>query len=147
MKGKKTFSYKEIQTLKELINLRNQSSSSAQKAIRQKMRDIGFYGKADWGITDLQISDLDHLIKSDKITVINVYPDKSFFPSMKVPENEKLKKPNTIEFDYQSVENILTSFENRCFDPLLDTESKISNNSGNYILCLKVGAKLREVIM
>lgn len=47
MKGKDTFTLADIKRLEELIVLRNNTSTSGQKTIRQKMRDIGFYGKDD----------------------------------------------------------------------------------------------------
>ena len=58
MRGKDTFKSAEINKLEGLIILRNRTPSSEQKAIRQKMRDIGFYGKDDWGVTNLQVADL-----------------------------------------------------------------------------------------
>jgi hypothetical protein len=69
MKGRKIFTETEIAELKRLIILRNKTAPSAQKAIRQKMRNIGFYGKDDWGINDLQLSDLETLINSGRITI------------------------------------------------------------------------------
>ncbi|SHF53611.1 hypothetical protein SAMN02745131_02924 [Flavisolibacter ginsengisoli DSM 18119] len=70
MKGKNVFTSSEITELKQLIHLRTKSEPSAQKAIRDKMRKIGFYGKDDWGITDMKPSDLDSLVASGRIKVI-----------------------------------------------------------------------------
>ncbi|MDR1699272.1 MAG: hypothetical protein LBR75_05575 [Prevotellaceae bacterium] len=53
-----------------MIILRNQTESSEQKAIRDKMRAIGFYGGDDWGIYDLQVRDLENLIESGRIKVL-----------------------------------------------------------------------------
>ena len=47
MKGKDTFTLADIKKLIELIDLRNNTSTSGQKTVRQQMRDIGFYGKDD----------------------------------------------------------------------------------------------------
>ncbi len=69
MKGKSVFTEAEINKLRELIKIRNRTNSSQQKAMRGKMRAIGFYGKDDWGIVDLQISDLEDLIKDRKIKI------------------------------------------------------------------------------
>lgn len=69
MKGRNSFTKTEILELERLIILRNKTASSGQKAIRDKMRKLGFYGKDDWGITDLQISDLNSLIKSSRIKI------------------------------------------------------------------------------
>ena len=35
------------------------------------MRKIGFYGRDDWGIVDLQVQDLTKLIDSGEIIVVN----------------------------------------------------------------------------
>ena len=44
MKGKNTFTQKEIDELKRLMTLReNSTSKSEQKKLRDKMRKIGFY--------------------------------------------------------------------------------------------------------
>jgi hypothetical protein len=71
MKGRNNFTKTEISELESLIILRNKTESSKQKTIRDKMRKIGFYGKDDWGIKNLQISDLQTLIKSKQIKVID----------------------------------------------------------------------------
>jgi hypothetical protein len=70
MKGRSIFTESEIAKLERLIIIRNKASRSEQKGIRQKMRNIGFYSQDDWGIKDLQVSDLRSLIKSSRITVI-----------------------------------------------------------------------------
>ena len=54
LKGKNTFTLSDIKKLEELIRLRNNTPASGQKSIRQKMRNIGFYGQDAWGITNLQ---------------------------------------------------------------------------------------------
>jgi hypothetical protein len=71
MKGKAEFTSAEIATLEQLIRLRIKTPSSGQKAIRNKMRKIGFFGHDDWEITDMQVSDLHRLITSGRITVVN----------------------------------------------------------------------------
>ena len=62
MKGKNTFTQYEIEQLKELIKERVQAPSNKQKHIRDKMRAIGFYGWADFGLKDCQLSDFENLI-------------------------------------------------------------------------------------
>ena len=69
MKGKSTFTTAEINRLKELIIIRIGTESSKQKAVRDKMRAIGFYGRDDWGITNLQVSDLEELIQNGRIKI------------------------------------------------------------------------------
>lgn len=71
MKGKAKYTPAEIAQLEYLIKLRIKTPSSGQKAIRDRMRKIGFYGKDDWGITDMQVSDLHRLITSGRITVVD----------------------------------------------------------------------------
>ena len=52
MKGKKVFNANEIDLLKSLIRQRNNADRARQKSIRNQMRNIGFYGRDDWGIND-----------------------------------------------------------------------------------------------
>lgn len=70
MKGKNTFTKSEIAELKQLINMRQNAPRDEQKRLRDRMRDIGFYGRDDWGIFDCQVSDLENLINSGNIRVI-----------------------------------------------------------------------------
>ena len=64
-----TYTAQEIEALKQLIRLRVKADRSAQKSIRDKMRDMGFYG-SEFGIRDCQVSDLEHLINCGVIKVI-----------------------------------------------------------------------------
>ena len=70
LKGKDTFTKAEIRELRELIRERVTAPRSQQKRIRDAMRDLGFYGRDDWGIRDMQEADLDRLIKEKRINVI-----------------------------------------------------------------------------
>ena len=70
MKGKNVFTRSEIEYLKELIKERCTADSSKQKGIRAKMRKVGFYGKDDFGITDMTIEKFEELINSGAIKVI-----------------------------------------------------------------------------
>ena len=74
MKGKNIFTIKEIELLKKYIQERNKADSSTQKGIRNKMRKIGFYGRDNYGIVDCQVSDLESLIRTGKIKVIESKP-------------------------------------------------------------------------
>lgn len=69
MEPKEIFSLEEIDALKELIEKRTMASRNEQKTIRQQMRDMGFYGGKKYGIYNLQLSDLDDLIQSGRITL------------------------------------------------------------------------------
>lgn len=73
MKGKNTFTAKEISDLKQLIRMRVNADRDDQKKIRRIMRSIGFYG-SDYGIVDCQVSDLEGLIRSGMIMVIGGKP-------------------------------------------------------------------------
>ena len=73
MKGKNTFTAKEISDLKQLIRMRVNADRDDQKKIRRIMRSIGFYG-SDYGIVDCQVSDLESLIRSGMIKVIGGKP-------------------------------------------------------------------------
>ena len=119
MKGKKSFTSVEIKKLEDLIILRNKTASSGQKAIRQKIRDVGFYGKDDWGITDLQFSDLHALIKSGQIKVIG----SSLIPTLvstKTISNKTTPKPKTKAHVNSFSTNIKESF-----DPISDSETTV----------------------
>ena len=69
MKGKATYTSDYIKALEELIQSKMKTLPSGQKAILDKIRGLGFFGKDDWGITNLQLSDLRALITSGRITV------------------------------------------------------------------------------
>lgn len=85
MKGKSVFTYAQKIDLERLILLRNKSESSKQKSIRQKMRDIGLYGRDDFGITDMQLSDFHSLIKSGRIRIVEG-DDEHFYIQQNIPQ-------------------------------------------------------------
>lgn len=95
LKGKDTFTQSEINKLEELIKIRNNTPSSKQKNIRDKMRNIGFYGRDDWGITDLQLSDLHTLINKKEIKVIGTNSIVSDTITIKSKETERLRQITT----------------------------------------------------
>lgn len=70
MKGKNVFSQSEYDELERLVIRRVNAPSSHQKRIRDQMRALGFYGRDDFGITDLRIEDLRRLRKSGRVVVI-----------------------------------------------------------------------------
>jgi len=76
MKGKNTFTQEEINLLRQLIRMRVKASdrgdTSATKRIRNQMRAVGFWGRDDFGIIDMQIQDLDRLIASCSIVVLGI---------------------------------------------------------------------------
>ena len=53
MKGKKVFTKKEIEELRLLIEQRTKAKTKKeQNPIRDRMREIGFYGRDGFGIVD-----------------------------------------------------------------------------------------------
>ncbi len=69
MKGKDVFSRDEIKQLQELISLRVKATPDKQKGIRQKMRNIGFYGGDDFGIKDMTLEKFNKLITDNRIKI------------------------------------------------------------------------------
>ena len=69
LKGKKVFTKQEADTLRTLIKLRVNAERSEQKRIRDKMREIGFYGRDDWGIVNCQLKDFERLISDGSISI------------------------------------------------------------------------------
>lgn len=70
MKGKNVFSQSEYDELERLVIRRVNAPKSQQTRIRAQMRALGFYGRDDFGITDLRIEDLRSLRKSGRVVVI-----------------------------------------------------------------------------
>ena len=70
LKGKKVYTKQEADTLRTLIKLRVKADRSEQKRIRDnKMREIGFYGRDDWGIVNCQLKDFERLISDGSISI------------------------------------------------------------------------------
>lgn len=72
MKGKDSFTMAEITRIKQLIIERCNAPSRRQKAIRDKMRDIGFYGRDDFGITNMTVEKFNGLIQDKKIKIAEI---------------------------------------------------------------------------
>lgn len=145
MKGKDKFTSAEITKLKELIVLRNNTAPSGQKAIRQKMRNLGFYGKDDWGIVNLKIEDLNILIKSGRIKVVGNDDKKQTpicFPTKNLTKTVVFDNTHHSGSSPKDLEFILNNFKANRFDPITDSEAMIPDSSGNYILCLRKNSKL-----
>lgn len=147
LKGKDEFTSDEINIIEELIKLRIKTPPSGQKTIRQKMRNLGFYGQDDWGIKDMQIFDLHSLIKSRRIKIIgkNYKPNSSSFSDVKLNTIAKNNKTVSITLNTNSFDKILERFKANCFDPKLDSEIKIDDSPGNYLICLRKKSKLPSV--
>ncbi len=111
LKGKNTFTLSDIKKLEELIRLRNNTPASGQKSIRQKMRNIGFYGQDDWGITNLQLDDLHRLINNKEIIVIGAKSTKTISETTtskhKIAEEQTPKQKSTLKSDMTDLRSIL----------------------------------------
>lgn len=141
MKGKDTFTQAEISELRNLIRERIKADKSRQKAIRAKMRKIGFYGLYDFGIVDMQPADFERLINSGRIKVIG---------QKNVPTTElsKQKTELPIKAKEKSVDSnsaIKSTNEFELFDFEKHDSEHIPDNPGNYIVCLKRGSKLPDI--
>lgn len=140
MKGKHIFTSSEINDLEKLILLRGKTHPSKQKPIRDKMRKIGFYGKDDWGITDMQVKDLSDLISSKRIQVVNSDTCISHAVKNKITVISTIEIDNKIEIHSEiTIDMVLENFKNNLFSPLIDSLDKIADKSGNYIICLRKG--------
>lgn len=108
MKGKNTFTVEEIEDLKQLIQLRVKADREDQKRIRNVMRRIGFYG-SDFGIVDCQVSDLEGLIRSGVIKVIdgNSVPSAKLVDSPRSAVNSKAAK--TVASEPKAVKGLVTA--------------------------------------
>lgn len=141
MQGKNQFTQAEIDHLRELIRQRVKADRSKQSGIRRKMRSIGFYGRDDFGITDLQESDLDRLIRDKRITVIG---------SLATPE-KRIQNPQTSVFgnaksdavvpmDSQEIEGKLVR---ATFIPVYELNAdKVPATPGIYCIKLRKGVPL-----
>ena len=70
MKGKTRFTRDEISALKAMLHELRRADRDQQKAIRGKMRRLGFY-ISDFGGPGFTSGDLDDLIKMGRIKVID----------------------------------------------------------------------------
>ena len=68
MQGKSEFTHDEYDTIKDLLHERGRADRDRQKAIRGKMRKIGFY-ISDFGEAGFTIGDLDDCIKLGRIKI------------------------------------------------------------------------------
>ena len=69
MKGKNSFSKREVELIESLIRQRCNADKSQQKGIRDEMRRLGFYGRDDYGVSNMTIDKFHGLIQSGKIKI------------------------------------------------------------------------------
>lgn len=117
-----SFTKNEIKKLRELIIQRCNANSSKQKKIRSQMREIGFYGRDQFGITDMTIQKFDQLINSGAIRIIGESKKDSNKISVE-KENKNLTKQEELQLNKKED----ASVENQCicFPPLVDKNSEI----------------------
>lgn len=132
MKGKDKFTSAEILELRELIAERQNASRNYQKQLRNRMRKIGFFGRDDWGIIDCTLEDLDELIDTERIKIIDkmtstIITDKS--KSKNAIINQEINKnidSNWINrIDFEKIE----SLKNEGFYGFVSVKSLLNNHS------------------
>lgn len=117
-----SFTKNEIKKLRELIIQRCNANSSKQKKIRSQMREIGFYGRDQFGITDMTIQKFDQLINSGAIQIIG----ESEKDSNKTSAEKKNKDiPKQEELQLNKKEDASVENQCICFHPLVDKNSEI----------------------
>lgn len=130
MKGKDRFTSAEIVELRELITERQNAPRNSQKQLRNRMRKIGFFGRDDWGIIDCNLDDLDKLIDTGRIKIIDnitstIITDKS--GSEKSLINQRINKNidwiNRIDFGK------IESLKNEGFCGFVSVKSLLNNHS------------------
>ena len=141
LKGKIIFNQEEIDELRELIRKRIRADRSGQKKIRDRMRKIGFYGSHDFGITDLQPRDLESLIESGRIKVLRRKSSSSGSRSG-VSQGPKRPERPLISNSDPPVDPLSGYIS---FDPEKDPPTRIPDSPGNYIVCLRKGARLPDI--
>ena len=132
MKGKDRFTSAEIVKLRELITERQNAPRNSQKQLRNRMRKIGFFGRDDWGIIDCTLDDLDELIDTGKIKIIDkttstIITDKSKSKNAIINQGtNKNKDSNWINrIDFGEIE----SFKNEGFYGFVSVKSLLNNYS------------------
>lgn len=137
MKGKNQFSKLEYEQLRILIKEKNKADKVAQKAIRNRIRNIGFYfSNYSSRKSGYDLNDLEKLIRSGEIKITET-PNKKVISKTKQKEIIVKSIPKQISIYSLKLEQLLNEFSNNRFDPISDFEEKIPNASGNYIICLR----------
>jgi hypothetical protein len=148
MKGKCVFTSAEIEAIKRLINRKVVASKEEQKRIRDEIRDVyGFYYSDFSSKKGYTVDDLQALIDSGEIIVSD--SSNPVIPKTETREIIKRLKDYTVGDNTLTrtfnLDSSLSSFRQNLFDPLIDSESKIPDKAGNYIICLRKGSSLPSV--
>lgn len=148
MKGKRIFTSSEIEAIKMLINRKVVASKEEQKRIRDEIRDVYKFYYSDFSSKKgYTVDDLQALIDSGEITVI----DANTPSPPKTGNREGIKRLNedsirdTSGTHSYNLDSSLNLFRQNQFDPMVESESKIPDKAGNYIICLRKGSSLPKV--
>ena len=148
MERKRIFTSAEIESIKRLINRKVVASKEEQKKIRNEIRDdYGFYYSDFSSKKGYTVDDLQALIDSGEIIV----SDSSNPVSQKTETREIIKEVRKEKNGYDdltrtyNLDSSLNLFRQNMFDPLVDSESKIPDKAGNYIISLRKGSNLPSV--
>lgn len=140
---KTTYTAQEIEALKQLIQLRVKADRSKQKHIRDKMRDMGFYG-SEFGIRDCHVSDLERLINCGIIKVVGGKQEMQQTPMATASPIDAVKaerKPSSPTF--QAGEDAENSLINGPFVAVSSlNDGSVPNDSGLYCIKLRKGIAL-----
>lgn len=142
MKGKDTFSQEDFDELIALIRERSNVPSRQQKKLRDRMRNMGFYGRDDWGITDCKVEDILQLVKTGHIRILDE-------KAVKLIGEKELKKHSSHDLiikkeadffiDFSDIDNIRQAGF-RGFIPvesLFQNSNQIPDCKGVYIVLRK----------
>lgn len=141
MQGKDTFTQEEINLLRQLIRMRVNADGQTQKRIRNKMRDIKFYGRDDFGITNLQLSDFENLIRTGRIKIAQKTRGNSSVTEPDLPSS--VKEPQhaiVLDDNLTNIEKKLISGDFSSVNTL--SSDQVPDSSGLYCIKLRKGVVL-----
>lgn len=147
MKGQKTFTSLQIQTIKKLIAEKVVATPDKQKVIRGKIRNIGFhYSDFSSKKEGYTVANFEALIRSGQIKISDGNYKPTITSTIKpINKPKTVEKKNKVTQKSKGLKSNLDNFKVNRFDPKTDSETTIANSSGNYILCLKKNSKLPTV--
>jgi hypothetical protein len=141
MKGKREFTEDEANKIRKLIMQKLLASTTEQKGIRNKIRDIKFYFSDFSDKKGYTVDDFDQLIKSEQIKIICGENDiKSETNEIMKRTSEKIKIESNVRDE--NIEQKLIDTEN--FKQYIDLNSNILDKTGFYCLRLKVNSRLPD---
>jgi hypothetical protein len=139
MKGKNRFSENEASQIRKLIKRKLMASTSDQKFIRNKIRDLKFYFSDFSGMKVYTIDDFDLLIRTGQIQITgNEYSSQRTLNELKI--ESPLNTDVTEIVREGKIEHSLIAEGN--FKPYSDLDAKILDSPGFYCLRLKPNSSL-----